>query len=226
MASRGLRAWASLGGLVFVVLAVVGALLLFDGPTDKSPAKMAAWYGSGSNRTHVHIGWVLTGLGLFTLIWFVAALRERVRASEQAAAEEGTFLSTVVLVGGTVYVALGMAGIALADGIKTMSDDTYQHQVYSGVIHAANDASYLLVTTGGAALATLIFATSAAAKRFGILPRWLVWFGYVAGVAAIFSIIFFTMIVWLLWIAVASVVLFLRSREPASAPKREPVLSS
>ena len=114
MASRGLRAWASLGGLVFVVLAVVGALLLFDGPTDKSPAKMAAWYGSGSNRAHVNIGWVLTGLGLFTLIWFVAALRERVRESEQAAAEKGTFLSTVVLVGGTVYVALGMAGIALA----------------------------------------------------------------------------------------------------------------
>ncbi|HET8752551.1 MAG TPA: hypothetical protein VFM43_08515 [Gaiellaceae bacterium] len=226
MAGRGLRVWAGLGGLVFAVLAVVGALLLFDGPTDKSPAKMAAWYGSGSNRTHVNIGWVLTGLGLFTLIWFVAALRERVRESEQAAAEQGTFLSTVVLVGGTVYVALGMAGIALADGIKTMSDDTYQHQVYSGVIHAANDASYLLVTTGGAALAALIFATSAAAKRFGILPRWLSWFGYIAGVAAIFSIIFFTMIVWLLWIAVASVVLFLRSRETASVPKREPLLSS
>jgi hypothetical protein len=45
-------------------------------------------------------------------------------------------------------------------------------------------------------------------------------------VAAIFSIFFFTMIVWLLWIAVASVVLFLRSRETAPAPKREPLLSS
>ncbi|HJQ73377.1 MAG TPA: hypothetical protein VJ814_00710 [Gaiellaceae bacterium] len=227
MASRGLRGWASLGGLVFVVLAIVGALLLFDGPNGSSPTKMAAWYGSSSNRAHINIGWILTGLGLFALIWFVAALRERVRASEEAAPEQGTFLSTIVLTGGTVYVAVAMAGVALTDGIKTMSDDTYHHQVYSGVIHAANDATYLMVTTGGAALATLVFATAAAIRRFGILPGWLSWFGYVAGVAAIFSIFFFTMIVWLLWIAVASVSLFLRDRAEASPARRpEPLPTS
>jgi hypothetical protein len=204
-----------------VVLAVVGSALLFDGPSDSSPAKMASWYQSSSNRAHVNIGWILTGLGLFALIWFVAALRERVRESEQAAPEQGTFLSTVVLVGGTVYIALAMAGIAVADGIKTMSDDTYQHQVYSGVIHAASDASYLLVTTGGAAMGALILATSIAIRRYAILPRWVSWFGFVAGVCAIASLIFFTMLLWLLWIAVASVTLFLASR-PAAAARREP----
>jgi hypothetical protein len=217
MASRGLRLWSSLSGLVFVVLVVVGSALLFDGPSDSSPAKMTSWYQSSSNRTHVNIGWILTGLGLFTLIWFVAALRERVRESEHG----DTFLSTVVLVGGTVYVAVAMAGIAVADGIKTMSDDTYKHQVYSGVIHAASDASYLLVVTGGAAMAALIFATSIAVRRYAILPRWVSWFGFVAGVAAIASIIFFTMLFWLLWVAVTSVMLFLASR-PQAAAGREP----
>jgi hypothetical protein len=170
---------------------------------------------------HVNFGWILTGLGLFALIWFVAALRERVRESEQASPERGTFLSTVILVGGTVYVAVAMAGIAIADGIKTMSDDTYQHEVYSGVIHAASDASYILVVTAGAAMASLIFATSVAVRRYAILPRWVGWFGFVAGVAAIFSVIFFTMLLWLLWVAVASVSLFLASR-PAAAERREP----
>jgi len=84
MASSGLRLWSSLAGLVFVVLAVVGSALLFDGPSDSSPAKMTSWYQSSSNRTHIHIGWILTGLGLFALIWFVAALRERIRESETA----------------------------------------------------------------------------------------------------------------------------------------------
>lgn len=217
MASRGLRLWSSLCGLVFVVLAVVGAMLLFDGPSDSSPAKMTSWYQSSSNRAHVNIGWVLTGLGLFALIWFVAALRERVRESEQG----DTFLSTVVLVGGTVYVAVAMASIAVADGIKTMSDDTYHHQVYSGVIHAAGDASYVLTVTAGVGMASLIFASSVAVRRYAILPRWVSWFGFVAGVAAIFSLFFFTMLVWLLWIAVASVSLFLGSR-PARAEQREP----
>jgi hypothetical protein len=217
MASSGLRLWSSLSGLVFVVLAVVGTIFLFDGPSDSSPAKMTFWYTSSSHRAHVNIGWLLTGIGLFALIWFVAALRERVRESEG----EGTFLSTVVLVGGTVYVAVAMAGIAVADGIKTMSDDTYHHQVYSGVIHAAGDASYILVVTAGAAMASLIVATSVAVRRYAILPGWVGWFGYVAAVAAFFSLFFFTMLVWLLWLAVASVTLFLASR-PEAAASREP----
>ena len=226
MASRGLRLWSSLSGLVFVVLAVVGSALLFDGPTDESPAKMASWYGSSSNRTHLNIGWILTGLGLFALIWFVAALRERIRESEQASPEQGTFLSTIVLVGGTVYIAVAMAAIALSDGIKTMSDDTYHHQVYSSVLHAANDAGYLLISTAGAAMGALIFATSIAVRRYAILPRWIGWFGYVAGVAAIASIIFFTMLFWLLWIAVASVALFLAARSEVAAPKAAPAPTS
>jgi hypothetical protein len=59
----GMRAWASLSGLVFVVLTVVGSLFLFGGPSDSSPAKMTAWYDSSSNRLHIHIGWLLVGLG-------------------------------------------------------------------------------------------------------------------------------------------------------------------
>lgn len=224
MASRGLRLWSSLGGLVFVVLAVVGALLLFDGPSDSSPAKMAAWYGSSSNRGHVNIGWILTELSLFSLIWFVAALRERVHAAEQASAEQGTFLSTIVLAGGTIYVAVAMAGVALTDGIKTMSDDTYHHQVYSGLIHAAGDASYVILAGSGIAMASLIFAVALAVFAYGLLPRWVGWFGVVAGIAAIFSLFFFTMLVWLLWVAVASLLLFRRS--PSEARSREAVATA
>lgn len=218
MAGGGLRVWSNLSGLAFVVLAVIGSILLFDGPSDSSPAKMAAWYGSSSNRTHVNIGWILTGLGLFALIWFVAALRERVRESEQSRSE-GTLLSTILLVGGTVYVAVAMAGIAVAAGTKTMSDDTFHHQVYSGVIHAASDVAYVLIVTGGAAMAALIFATAIAVRRYSILPAWLGWFGFVAGVAAISSLFFFTMLLWLLWVAIASVSL-LRSRG-AGVARRE-----
>jgi hypothetical protein len=221
MAGRGLRLWTSLSGLVFVVLAVVGSILLFDGPSDSSPAKMAAYYGKASNRHHLNIGWVLTGIALFSLIWFVAAVRERVRESELATPKNGTLLSTILLIGGTVYIAVAMAGIAIADGIKTMSDDTYKHTVYSGVIHAAGDATYLLVVTGGAAMAAFIFATSLAIRRSEIMPGWVGLFGYVAAVAAFFSLFFFTMLLWLLWVAVASVTLFLRTRQaavPRSAP--------
>jgi hypothetical protein len=203
--------WSSLGGLAFSVLVVVGAMFLFDGPSDSSPAKMTAWYSSGSNRTHLNIGWVLAGLGLLCLIWFVAGVRERIASAERTDPANGTFLSTVATIGGTAFAAAGVCLIGIAAGIKTMSDDTYQHQVYSGVIHAAGDASYIILAGAGVAMASLIFAISLAIFAFDLLPRWVGWFGVVAGIAAIFSLFFFTMLLWLLWIAVASVMLFVRS---------------
>lgn len=204
MAER-LRSWSSLGGVLAVVLMVIGAIFLFDGPSDSSPAKMTAWYTSSSNRTHIHIGWILTGLALFFFVWFVGALRERIVAAERTGSS-GTLMSTVATIGGTAFVAVGLCLVGLTDGIRTMSDDTYHHQVYSGVIHAAGDAAYMMLVTGAAALA----ATSAAIFAFGLLPRWIGWFGVLAGVAAIFSLFFFTMLIWLLWIAVVSVALFMR----------------
>ena len=213
MATR-LRVWSSLGGIAFTVLAVVGAIFLYDGPQASSPAKMAAWYSSGGHRTHIHIGWVLTGLSLLCMIWFVANLRERIAVAEQAERTGASFLSTVVAIGGTVFVAAGICQIGLADGIKTMSDDTYHHEVYSGLIHAAGDASYVILAGSGLAMASMIFAVAIAIFGFGLLPRWVGWFGVVAGIAAIFSLFFFTMLVWLLWIAVTSVMLYLRSPSP------------
>jgi hypothetical protein len=211
-----LRAWANLGGVVFAVLAVVGAVFLYDGPQASSPAKMTAWYSSSGNRTHINIGWVLTGLALLFFIWFVAAVRERVAAAEQA---DGTFLSTLVAIGGTVFVAAGVCQIGIASGIKTMSDDTYHHQVYSGLIHAAGDASYIILAGSGIAMASMIFAIAIAALSYGVLPRWAGWFGVVAGVAAIFSLFFFTMLVWLLFLAVTSLLLY--ARAPSTARARD-----
>jgi len=216
-----LRAWSSLGGVAFTVLVVVGAIFLFDGPSDSSPAKMTAWYSSSSHRSEINIGWVLAGLGLLCLIWFVAGVRERIAVAELAERPGGSFLSTIVTIGGAAFVAAGVCLIGIADGIKSMSDDTYHHQVYSGLIHAAGDASYIVLAGSGVAMASMILAISLAIFAFDLLPRWVGWFGVVATIAAIFSLFFFTLLVWLLWIAVASLLLFLRSRSPV--PSREPI---
>ena len=216
MAAR-LRAWSSLGGVAFTVLAVIGAIFLYDGPQDSSPAKMAAWYGKSGNRTHINVGWLLVGLGLLCLIWFVAGVRERIAVAEQAATPGASFLTTLVTIGGTVFIAAGVCQIGIAAGIKTMSDDTYHHQVYSGLIHAAGDASYIILAGSGIAMASMIFAVALAIFAFGLLPRWVGWFGVVAGVAAVFSLFFFTMLVWLLWLAVSSVMLYMRSSSPVQA---------
>lgn len=216
--ARTLRAWACLGGLATAVLFVIGAILLFDGPSDSSPAKMTAYYTDSGHRNTIHLGWILAGLGIFAFLWFTAAVREAVAETERTDPSGGTFLSTVVALGGGVFAAAAVVVVGSTDGLKTMSDDTYRHTVYSGVIHGAGDASYMmLVTAGGVGLAVMIFAVSAWILSAHALPRWLGYFGLFAGLCALVSLFFFTMLVWLLWLAVTSIVLFAASRRRAPA---------
>jgi hypothetical protein len=203
-----LERWGALGGVLYVVLYVIGVIILFNGAPDSAsaPAKIQAWYGDSGHRNRIAIGWILAGLGLFFLIWFIGSLREAVRAGDRTG-----FLGAIVAIGGAIYVAIDLAALGLDMGIRTMSDDTYHHTVYAGVIHAADDASYVMHSSGTAGMAAMIFAASAAILAGRGLPRWLGWFGLLAGLAALVSILFFTNVVWLLWILVASLLLFARA---------------
>ena len=218
--SRVLRTWASLGGLAFVVLFVIGSILIFDGPNgDEPPAKYLDFYGDGGNRDKINIGWVLAGLGVFFFLWFVAALRETVRKATVASDE--SMLGFLVTIGGTAYAAVTLVALGEAAGVRTMSDDTFQHEVFPGIIHANSDSTYIAHATGTAALAAMIFAFSITVLATRALPRWIGWFGLIAAIAALISIIFFTMFVWLLWIAVTSVVLFVAARREPGATQTE-----
>jgi hypothetical protein len=160
----------------------------------------------------VNIGWVLVGLALFCFVWFVGAVRERVAAGERAEAGNGSMLSTIVTVGGAAVAAVLLAVIGVADGVKTMSDDTYHHQVYPPLIHAANDAGYILHSAGGAGIGTLMIAASLAVVQTRALPVWLGWAGVAAGIIALASIVFFPWFLIALWLLTASVILFMSSR--------------
>jgi Domain of unknown function (DUF4386) len=217
-AGRGLERWAALGGVLYVVLFVVGTIFLVgDEPSgDASPADVVRWYADSGHRDRISIGWVLVGLGLFFFLWFLAALRTTLLRL----VGDG-FLVTLATVGGAVYAALALAGIAVNMGIKTMSDDTYHHQVYPELIHAANDAGYVLHATGGVGIGAMMIAASLAVLRARALPVWLGWIGVVAGIIALASIIFFPWFVIALWLLGASGLLFLANspgRASASAP--------
>ena len=201
----GLERWAALGGVLYVVFFVVGTILLVgDEPNgDASPGEVVRWYSDSGHRDRVTLGWALVGLGLFFFLWFLVALRQALIRL----VGEG-FLPTLATVGGAVYAALALAGIAVNMAIKTMSDDTYRHQVYPPLIHAANDAGYVLHSTGGVGIGTLMIAASLAVVRTRVLPVWLGWGGVAAGILALASIVFFPWFLIALWLLAASAILF------------------
>ena len=212
---RGLSEWAALGGVAYVALFVSGNLLMFAGTASggDSPAEFIASFGDSGHRDRIGLGWAVAGIGLFFFLWFVASLRQTVSRFDR----EG-LLTTLTALGGGIYAALALAAIALDSAVRTMSDDTYQHKVYPELIHAADDAGYVIHATGGVGMSVMILAASIAFIRSGIVPKWAGWLGVVVGVAALASIVFIPMIAWLLWILIVALVLFSKGAGNGARP--------
>ena len=206
--SAGLARWGALGGIAYVVLFIIGTILLYDGTPDSSssPAKIIAYYSDAGHRNKISIGWIVGGLGVFFFLWFLSSLRRTIRRLE---GEDG-FLTALTTIGGVVYATLAFAALAVNQGIRTMSDDTYHHQVFPGLIHAADDAGYVLHATGGAGAAAMIIAASLAALRAAAVPSWAGWLGVAAGILALASIAFFPQAAIAIWILVVSGGMFVR----------------
>ncbi len=197
--------WAALGGIAYVALFVVGFAGANAGNPDTSdaPGKLIAYWRVGSHRDRAGLGWFLFILGVFFFIWFLAALRQAVRRLTGDA-----LLTAVVTIGGTVYAAASLAGLTIDTAIKTMSDDTYRHAVYPGLIHAGDDIAYGLHSAGGVGAAAMMIAASLSALASPSVPRWLAWLGVVGGISAIVSFLFVPWFVIAVWLVVASVLVF------------------
>jgi len=214
---RGLPEWAALGGVAYVGLFIIGLFFMFNGEPDTSgpPAKIVAYFGDSGHQDRITLGWILAGLGVLFFLFFVASLRQTVSRFDR----QGV-LTTLTTLGGGIYAALALAAFALESAVRTMSDDTYQKQVYPELIHAAGDAGYIIHATGGVGLSVMILAASIAFIRSGVVPKWAGWLGVVVAVAALATVAFITAFVWLAWIVVVALVLFWKGAATSAEPTR------
>jgi hypothetical protein len=212
---RTIDNWAGLAGVIYVVLFVGGSILSFAGQPDTGdpPAKLIAYYSDSGHRDKVLFGWLIAIVGVFFLLWFVAGVRQYMRRINA----NGTLI-TLATVGGAVYAALTLAGRSLDAAFKSMSDDTFRHQVFPELIHAGDDAGYVLHAAGGVGLGALIIAISMAAMGAGRIPGWVGWLSMLVGVLAVFSVFFLPLFLNAIWLLVAGFLLFRADPEPVPAP--------
>src|SRR3954471_1929772 len=193
----GLERWSLLGGAAYVVLFIAGTWLSFSGQPDtsKNPDKIRSYWSDSGHRDKLYWGWIMVGVGVFLLIWFVAALRQRLRNADNSG-----FLMSVVSIGGALYATTTLIAFSLETAIKTMSDDTFQHTVYPELIHAADDAGWVIHAGGSVGIASLIIAASVAARRMGTVSNWLAIVSIVVGVLTLGAIAFFPAFLIALWL--------------------------
>jgi hypothetical protein len=202
---RTLENWGGLGAVAYVVLFVGGAIVAYSGQpdTDSPPGELISYYGDSGHRDKIAIGWLIAVLGVFFFIWFLGALRQFLRRID----DQG-MLPAVATVGGAVYAATTLTGTSLDMALKTMSDDTFRDQVFPELIHAADDAAYVIHAGGGAGMGALIVATSLAAWRASLLPQWAARLSIAVGLLAVFSIFFWPQFLIAIWLLTAGLLLF------------------
>ena len=87
--------------------------------------------------------------------------------------------------------------------------------MFPELIHAADDATWVMHATGAAALGVMIIATSLAFMWGAVWPTWAGWLGVAVGILALASIAFFPQFLFLLWILVVSFWMFRRPQSPS-----------
>jgi hypothetical protein len=207
--------WAALSGIVFVILMLTGAAFVIDVPkADASAQEIAAYLGDSGNHTRNVVGayiWVLGGLAF---LGFLSGLRSVLRGAE---GDPGT-LSSVVFGAGVVFTAVWSVSAATLASVAYAVEFSGAPVSNPDIVRVLPPLGSLLLLLGGGFAGILVtLATSALIFRTGVLPRWLAWLGIPVAILVVVDVTYMNILPFVGWVLVASIALFMRQRETASA---------
>jgi hypothetical protein len=202
--------YAAVGGIVFVVLNVIGALLPGAPPaSDASAAKITQYFQDHTGA--IEAAQIFLGVGVIGLVWWFGSLwRMMVRA------EDGRpRMAIVALLGLAAAVGLVLLSGALTSTTALRIDDvgggSRLFYVLAGVV----------IATAGFGIVAFLGAVCALSYRTNFLPQWSTYLGWLAAAgflgaslgsasdnAAFFVLGFISFLVWCVWIVGVSVVMW------------------
>jgi hypothetical protein len=208
--------WGPLSGVVFVVLMVAGFVIAGSSPdTDARGAKIARYLADSSNQDKNFIAFFLLLAAMLFLLGFFAALRARL-----VAVEGGSGAGALAFGAGVASTVFLIIAISMFVSPLIAAHDAPRHVLDPGIYRLTQDLGYLLWVASVVVGALAVWATAAVTLTTRTLPRWFGWFGVVVGIVCLFALFFFPIFVYWIWIAVASVVMFLRPVVAPVAPAR------
>lgn len=196
-------AWTRLLPPLAGVGLVVGLVVSLNSPSvedaGETPAEIVATATDHSTWVNVVLALSLVSVALAG--GFVAGLHTRLRAIATP------LESTLVLVGGIVFtVCFPLALFMFQAPLVNLPDDHARALVEAEAYLTYDDAAWVAFAAAGLGAAMMAIPASLAAIRGGV-PKWLGWFGVLAGIVSLATIFFVGAFAWMAWILVASIVL-------------------
>ena len=202
--------WGLLGGVGTAVLLVAGGFLAGSPPkVGDSDTKIVTFITD--HQDALKVSSYLGGVAGVLFLWFLGSLYSRLRQAEGGTGR----LARVGLTGGIVAITIAFAGNAIAAnaalhpsaGLYRLASNFYGYVGFAAAVFVA-------------AVSVLIWSTGLLPKWFGYAGEVLAvgWFVAAASVStesdAIFVVGFVVFLVWAVWLAALSVMLY---RQPATA---------
>lgn len=209
---------AAVAGVVFVVLALIWAILRTSGPGGgDSHAEITKFFSDSGDRARFGAaGWVMAAAGLF-LLWFLAGLRVLLRRAE---GEPGR-LAGLAFGAGVVMVALLFAKNSIHPAFAGVYDYADDFKLDPNTYQILDSIWFWLIAQEVMAGGVLVAASSAIALRTALFPRWFGWAGIVVAALCFLAVPLFLApaILLLAWILVASILMWTRAAaaSPAAA---------
>lgn len=210
---------AMAAGVAFVVLFVAGVVLNFGNtPETKSSdtstvtaQKWVDYLSSTSHRTALIVSAYLLILAGLTFVWFTIGLRARFADSTAA----GRLISHLGVLGAGAMVSAAMAGAAVAGSVSFGNNPVPQN---GDAIRIVMELFFpFLFVVFGLVSAVLIATVAIAVKRTEILPRWVVYTGWIAMLGSLAGVVFLPFVLPLLWYLALSILSLTRSSPTAAA---------
>jgi hypothetical protein len=168
-------------GIAFAILFVL-AVLLSGGDAPETDAPVGEWsQWARDNEPNARISALLMGLGVYTFVLFLGALRHAIAEAERRTRGFARG-ADIVLIGG----ALGVAGLAIGIFINTGS--VLEPDTPPETIRALSHIAGAGFGLAAPALAAMLVTVGLLNPSIRALPAWLGWVALAGGVASILQL--------------------------------------
>ncbi len=190
---------AAIAGILFSVL-LITSLILIRISVPSTPVETGQWLDTHLNLVALALN--LVPFAGIAFLWFIGVVRDRLGESEDR------FFASVFLGSGLLFLAMLFASAAVAGGIISVYGASPGLLISSGVYTFGRAVTYEIMNVYAMKMAgVFMISTCTLSLRTGIIPRWMVIFGYALAVLLILSMGFFywAPLIFPLWVLLISI---------------------
>ncbi len=171
---------AAIAGLVFSGILLTVLVLLHTSVPTAQDVSVADWVNDEGRRRAVRTATALIPFAGISFLWFIGVIRTRIGA------QEDKLFATVFLGSGLLFVGLLFTSSAFLGTVLVLFDRGMPVGADSMVTLQVLTRE-LMGTFGARMAAVFTISVSSVGLRTGMVPRWLVVVGFIAGLALLLS---------------------------------------